>query len=100
MNLRKDHLHFYFVLIQCWAYVNYEYTLCTYCSGVYAYTCIDGGGCVYMNTKIQVMKAAMLVCSINDSLAQVLMKDAAKCDGHCELQFSVNKLGSDRIVWF
>ena len=31
-------------------------------------------------------------------LAQVAMKDAAKCDMHCDLQISVNKLAFERIV--
>ena len=31
-------------------------------------------------------------------LAQVAIKDAAKCDMHCDLQISVNKLASERIV--
>ena len=43
-----------------------------------------------MNTKIQIMKDVILVCAINDSLAKVLITDAANCDGHCELRPSVN----------
>ena len=31
-------------------------------------------------------------------LAQVAIKDAAKCGTHCELQISVNKLAFERIV--
>ena len=31
-------------------------------------------------------------------LAQVAIKDAAKCDMHCDLQISVNKLAFERIV--
>ena len=31
-------------------------------------------------------------------LAQVAIKDAAKCDMHCDLQISVNKLTFERIV--
>ena len=31
-------------------------------------------------------------------LAQLAMKDAAKCDMHCDLQISVNKLAFERIV--
>ena len=37
--------------------------------------------------------------SVMNTLAHGLMMDAAKCDAHCELQFSVNELFSERIVW-
>ena len=37
--------------------------------------------------------------SVMNTLAHGLMMDAAKCDAHCELQFSVNKMFSERIVW-
>ena len=36
--------------------------------------------------------------TVMNVLAQVAIKDAAKCDVHCELQVSVNELAFERIV--
>ena len=39
-----------------------------------------------------------LHASVMNVLAQVAIKDAAKCDTHCELQISVNQWLFERIV--
>jgi hypothetical protein len=43
---------------------------------------------------------ATTYASVMDVLAQLTIKDAAKCDTHCELQISENKLKSECISSF
>lgn len=47
--------------------------------------------------RIYVLKTKFKKLSAMDVLARASMKDAAKCDTHCELQISVNHQISERI---
>ena len=46
------------------------------------------------------LRSTILQLSAMDASARVTMKDAAKCDKHCELQNSVNQQNFERILHF
>ena len=46
------------------------------------------------------LRPTILQLSAMDASARVTMKDAAKCDKHCELQNSVNQQNFERILCF
>ena len=54
--------------------------------------------CPYRFQSYAAATAVNLRASVMNVLAQVAIKDAAKCDTHCELQISVNQWPFERIV--
>lgn len=109
MNLRKDHLH------DAMAHCEQRELSCLR-SGFVNPDCLrrgsrtgaSGQSVAMWCTVCNLMRiAAALFCamfavlhvSVMDVLAQVMMKDAAKCGTRCELQISANKLKSECAIF-
>lgn len=99
MNLRKDHLHKPSVVYNDILWV-LDWKAAFEAADTYTRALAPGLLEVFL---IQGFKRAdtaevTLHASVMNVLAQVAIKDAAKCDTHCELQISVNQWLFERIV--
>ena len=101
LNLQREIPHSDFKA-GCW-FEAFAFRSCCLCSSLVVFQfCLGGGGCVAWSLACSISpppwffyKTAFslrnLKLSVTDVSVQKLMKGAAKCDKHCELQNSVNQ---------